>query len=1004
MTFDDYEKKYEALYNEFAGVVKFVLEKALAETNESPRHQSIQCRGKAAAHLKPKLQDRGTLDSQSIESEIKDLAGARLIFYTNTDVDRFLSSRLIPNNFDVQWDETRIHHPIEENAQRRYQAIHYTVYLNQARTSLPEYAKFKGMRCEIQIQTILNHAWAETSHDILYKAPGSKGFGNKAMQSIEKRLMRIMDDYLLPAGYEFQKVQHDFQRLMKGKALFDRGAIETLEHSTNNNDRHEILGTLKEYVLPHYDDIQGIYPELRRALVKAIDDARSSEVQPIHTPFGDLPGKTPQDVTAVVIDILDTLRYIDIEGTFQVLGDVYKAEQDSTQRKHILETTVRLAEHNLQAWKQVGPGVQLVLARAIDRLTLARRADLRPILLAVWQQFLSSEISGTTSSADTVTFSRCAVPASKELKKIRESAINGLIEFLDQASTEAEKSEAISSLWEATRLPLPTHYSNELCALVLSDTKRIVELLTNRTVGLSYQLLEHIERNLLYDYRRARGISTDEQDRFGCKELANSLAGVVVEFRDLVNADSQFVQYKALVGFESVFPHHWEDDKFDFNRDEQYRQQRIEEFVELITADNQDEWYSLMERCAATKSSDSATFFSFGAFITRLAKDKPDIAAGFLERANDDLLVFLPAFLNGLFDSGARDIYLRTIENQLAKGTHLAAIARHWSSCKSNSASIASALLDNAISSGDDIAVIQCVALAIKKHESEHQPPVEEFFVRAIEYLTTKKDYRWTYKVWFMPERSAFFTKLSADHIELVLENLLLAPRVDTQVEFVLSSIAEKHTDAVWNFLGRRLNDKREQEEQARYDAIPYQFQQLGKQLSTNAQSATRIVRSWYHADEELFRFRGGRLLSIVFPDFSQPFAHALSELVAEGSDDDIGFALSILHNYSGEPATHALVKQLVNRLADDDPMFPEVESSLEEVGIVYGEFGSVEAFRRKRTEITSWLADDRARVKAFAERFIRKLELRIASEQRTAEQWKELRQRDFDADVVEPE
>jgi hypothetical protein len=32
-------------------------------------------------------------------------------------------------------------------------------------------------------------------------------------------LAKIMNDYLLPAGYEFQKVQHDFQRLMQGEAL-----------------------------------------------------------------------------------------------------------------------------------------------------------------------------------------------------------------------------------------------------------------------------------------------------------------------------------------------------------------------------------------------------------------------------------------------------------------------------------------------------------------------------------------------------------------------------------------------------------------------------------------------------------------------------------------------------------------------------------------------------------------------------------------------------------------
>src|SRR5207244_443352 len=97
------------------------------------------------------------------------------------------------------------------------------------------------LRCEIQIQTILIHAWAETSHDITYKRSEAKGFGKRAMDSIEARLIKIMDEYLLPAGYEFQKVQHDFQRLMQGKELFDRDALAALDASSNNNERHDIL-------------------------------------------------------------------------------------------------------------------------------------------------------------------------------------------------------------------------------------------------------------------------------------------------------------------------------------------------------------------------------------------------------------------------------------------------------------------------------------------------------------------------------------------------------------------------------------------------------------------------------------------------------------------------------------------------------------------------------------------------------------------------------------------
>ncbi|HSU07173.1 MAG TPA: RelA/SpoT domain-containing protein, partial [Acetobacteraceae bacterium] len=169
MNFDEYDGRYHAAYGELANVVKLLLEKAIGTTAGVPSPQSIQSRAKSVASLKAKLERRELLASDAVQQEIRDLAGVRLIFYTNTDVNRFLYSRLIPENFQVHWDATRVHHPTDENARLRYQAIHYTVSLNPQRLTLPEYAAFSGMRCEIQIQTILNHAWAESSHDILYK-------------------------------------------------------------------------------------------------------------------------------------------------------------------------------------------------------------------------------------------------------------------------------------------------------------------------------------------------------------------------------------------------------------------------------------------------------------------------------------------------------------------------------------------------------------------------------------------------------------------------------------------------------------------------------------------------------------------------------------------------------------------------------------------------------------------------------------------------------------------
>ena len=374
MNCDEYENKYEVLYTEFAGVVRDILEELLAETTDSPQPELIECRGKAAVHLKPKLLNRGEPILESIESEIKDLAGGRLIFYTNTDVDQFLNSRTNSRQFRraVGGNENSPPNREERAGTLPGHPLHGLPQSNACRITGVRQIQGDAMRNPNPNRTVLC-AGPETSHDILYKSLASGGFCANAMKSIEKRMMRIMDDYLLPAGYEFQKVQYDFQRLMQGKARSDRGVLELSAHCTDNNERHALTLTIRDNVLPNYDDIQGIYAELRHGLVNAVEAARTSVVHPIKTPFGSLPGKTAQDVTAVVVDILDNLRYIDIEGTFHVLGDLFIAEQDEKHPKHTSDSISRLASHNLQVWQQVGPAVQMHLTGAIDKLTAARR-------------------------------------------------------------------------------------------------------------------------------------------------------------------------------------------------------------------------------------------------------------------------------------------------------------------------------------------------------------------------------------------------------------------------------------------------------------------------------------------------------------------------------------------------------------------------------------------------------------------------------------------------------
>jgi len=294
MKFDEYERSHFARYQAFADAVRTILERAIVVAGDLPHPQSIQARAKTPDSLRKRLEETGQID-EDVEMVRRDLAGVRLIFYTNNDVDRFLNSSIVFDNFTVDRNATKVHHPVEENGDVRYRAVHYTVTLNDTRAALPEYSGFAGLRCEIQVQTILIHAWAETAHDIVYKTDEREGFGNGALAQIRKRFERIMDKYLVPAGYEFQRAQSDYERLLAGKALLDQNVLESLKGALNNNERHDQLAALGDVVLPLYDDVPAVFPEIVDILIGAAEEARSTAVREIDTPFGNYRGHTSDD-------------------------------------------------------------------------------------------------------------------------------------------------------------------------------------------------------------------------------------------------------------------------------------------------------------------------------------------------------------------------------------------------------------------------------------------------------------------------------------------------------------------------------------------------------------------------------------------------------------------------------------------------------------------------------------------------------------------------------------
>ena len=391
MNIDDYERSGRAKYEAFAKAIRKILDAAI-KAEPGYRLQQIQFRAKDPVSVRPHLEKANAASSDKIEDEVKDLAGCRVIFYTNADAKAFRSSDILRDNFKIDVERTKIHHPVPgtASADRLFMADNVVVELNDQRAAAPEYAQFRGMRCEIQVQTTLNHAWSEMEHDV-YKIKPAAGFGKDLLDGIQKRFNKVAREMLIPAGYEFQKIVDDYNRLASGKELFDKGAMKLLAESKDNNERHELLERFKAYVLPHLDDPAGAHAEIRAAVVAAMQAARTTAAKPISTQWGDLPGKTPDDIVGLAADILDNLRYLGadaVQATLDALCELFAGAVSPKERARILKSVKTLAAHSYEVWKSGGPIVQDILVTRIRGWDSGTLEALRTVALVVLHEAL----------------------------------------------------------------------------------------------------------------------------------------------------------------------------------------------------------------------------------------------------------------------------------------------------------------------------------------------------------------------------------------------------------------------------------------------------------------------------------------------------------------------------------------------------------------------------------------------------------------------------------------
>jgi putative GTP pyrophosphokinase len=201
------------------------------------------------------------------KEQLTDLSGIRVVTYLEEHATRIAS--IVKELFEV--DEANSHDRSADLGEDKmgYRSTHFVCTLGKERGALPEYEGIGYLKFEIQVRTVLQHAWAELAHDRSFK------FGVALPTKIQRKLnlysglLEIVDG----AFDEIAKEIDEYKNYIENKSISQISATEInsislarfvselskeLGIKVVDNTKPELLDELKQYGLKNIGDVEAL--------------------------------------------------------------------------------------------------------------------------------------------------------------------------------------------------------------------------------------------------------------------------------------------------------------------------------------------------------------------------------------------------------------------------------------------------------------------------------------------------------------------------------------------------------------------------------------------------------------------------------------------------------------------------------------------------------------------------------------------------------------------------
>ncbi|MFE4120082.1 hypothetical protein [Priestia sp. YIM B13486] len=952
-------------FEDYCNTVAYIVTSLLKKY--SFQYQIVSNRVKTFESIENKVVSGSLPDNITKLDEIDDIVGCRVIFYLESDIQKFES--LIYNEFAVEKSNLRY-------SEDGYNALHLIVKLNPERLELMEYEKFSDLKCEIQLTTVLFHSWSQMSHNIIYKLPKElTEFDERSVNALKKEFGEVMKNHIKPASFRFEFINERFENLKRGKQIFDLDFLQSILFSNSRNEVYQKMKLVHQFLIEFGDKTPENF-NLIEFISNVIEKSKHLETTDIKTGLGSVFGFEHHHVVEISLDILNEVRYFHVEETFKILMDLSQDEEQKIQNKS-LEILNNLSKYNSRVIEKVGYYPQLAILNNIKGLSIENKVRLWKFLERLFSNLLNLEFydySLTDYNQIGVRFG--AIGVNEHLKELRKNVIDILQEIYINSSEDEVKVDVIKVLFHVTSLPRRVNFDKEIEELVLGNIDDVVKWFLQNFVLFNLQEIKALDENI---YRLT--------------EKTTNLANLKL----LIDFNPEYDIFKTLVGYDISYGR-----EIGWREAEEIRRNKQNKYLRDISLESYDTWekriLSIAQCYSPTKDGE---FTNFKNFLFDLGKIQPDTATKLLFRNEIRLEKFLSNIVAGILTSKDRDEAVnQLILAWITNGKYLEQCANIYTLTENVNVKMLKDIYGCIVKSNNILAFYNLLRAVLTNKEYYQQ--LSNLFIKIIQELSKRGEFYWTHHIRFSEKSILDF--LTDTDVDLMLSCLEQVTKIDFHEEELLTSLCKNSPDKIISFFERRVNIKIEKQKKSEnqlidnYDGVPDNFSDLGEFLRDKPDTILPLIIKWFNKEEWLFQLEASQLIKNIYPDFDDLLQQYLNKLIVNGNIEDANKVIQIIKEYEGSFKIHGVCKTIIKKHGGNGKLMQEIMSAVTRTGIVSGERGFIEAYERIKKEIRKWEKTNNQEIKKFAREFIRYIQPIITREVRRADRRTEMMKRRFNS------